>query len=98
MLYCINVLLLQVTLNLEIFARVLFSRNFAYAKFCENKILEKWGITLSFTGKGKSCPSRALLTSQVRLSTLFAKIKLSLKFPDLQYMKNSYIYFKHSIQ
>ena len=25
--------------NSEIFARVLFSRNFAYAKFCENKIL-----------------------------------------------------------
>ena len=29
------------TVNLEIFARVLFSRNFAYAKFRENKILEK---------------------------------------------------------
>ena len=30
------------TINSEIFARVLFSRNFAYAKFRENKILEKW--------------------------------------------------------
>ena len=30
------------TVNLEIFARVLFSRNLAYAKFRENKILEKW--------------------------------------------------------
>ena len=27
------------TVNSEIFARVLFSRNFAYAKFRENKIL-----------------------------------------------------------
>ena len=30
------------TVNSEIFPRVLFSRNFAYAKFCENKILAKW--------------------------------------------------------
>ena len=30
------------TVNLEIFARVAFSRNFACAKFCENKILVKW--------------------------------------------------------
>ena len=26
----------------EIFVRVLFSRNFAYAKFRENEILAKW--------------------------------------------------------
>ena len=32
----------QITVNSEIFARVLFSRNFAYAKFHENKILAKW--------------------------------------------------------
>ena len=30
------------TVNLEIFASVLFSRNFAYAKFRENKIFAKW--------------------------------------------------------
>ena len=29
------------TVNLEIFARVLYSQNFAYAKFRENKILVK---------------------------------------------------------
>ena len=29
------------TVNSEIFARVLFTRNFAYAKFRENKILAK---------------------------------------------------------
>ena len=30
------------TVNSEIFARTLFSRNFAYAKFRENKTLERW--------------------------------------------------------
>ena len=29
-------------INSEIFSRVLFSRNFAYAKFLENEILAKW--------------------------------------------------------
>ena len=35
-------LLAKVTVNSEIFARVLFSRNFAYAKFRENKTLAIW--------------------------------------------------------
>ena len=42
-------------------------------------------ITLSFTDIGKSCPSRKFLASQICLLTLFAKIKFSRKFPDLQY-------------
>ena len=42
----------------EIFARVLFSRNFAYAKFRENKILAKWQNHSVITDIGKSCPSR----------------------------------------
>ena len=33
---------LGITVNSEIFARTLFSRNFAYAKFHENKPLAKW--------------------------------------------------------
>ena len=37
--YCETV---QCTVNSEIFARVSFSRNFANAKFRENKILAKW--------------------------------------------------------
>ena len=41
-------------------------------------------ITLLITDIGKSCPSRKFLTSQVCLLTLFAKIKFSRKFPDLQ--------------
>ena len=34
--------ILQVLVNSEIFARVLFSRNLAYAKFREIKALAKW--------------------------------------------------------
>ena len=30
------------TVNSEIFARILFSQNFAYARFCENKTIAKW--------------------------------------------------------
>ena len=41
-------------------------------------------ITLSFTDKGKSCLSREVLTSQICLVTLLAKIKFSRTFPNLQ--------------
>ena len=30
------------TVNSEFFARFLFLQNFAFARFCENKILAKW--------------------------------------------------------
>ena len=36
--------------NLDIFVRVLFSQNFAYAKFRENKILKKWPYHFVFYG------------------------------------------------
>ena len=45
-----------ITVNLEIFVRVLFSRNFAY--FVKIKPLPNGKITLSFTDIGKSCLSR----------------------------------------
>ena len=38
----VSSLIKSFTVNLEIFERVLFSRNFPYAKFSENKTLEKW--------------------------------------------------------
>ena len=41
-------------------------------------------ITLSFTDIGKSCPSE-FITSQILLLTLFAKIKFSRKFLNLQF-------------
>ena len=74
---------------------VLFPRNFAYAKFRENKALAKnarfrenktlaeWRNQL-LTDIGKSYPSCEFLTSKICLLTLFAKIKLSRKFPNLQ--------------
>ena len=40
------------TVNSEIFMRVLFSRNFAYAKFHENKTSRNGEISLSFTDVG----------------------------------------------
>ena len=45
----------KITVNPDIFARVLFSQNFASAKFCGNKTLAKWQISLPFTDVGKSC-------------------------------------------
>ena len=45
-----------ITVNLDIFARVLFLRNFAFAKFCEIISSRNGEITLSFTDIGKSCP------------------------------------------
>ena len=55
------------TVNLDIFTRVLFSRNFAYAKFRENKSSRNAEITLSSTDIGKSCPCREFLPPQICL-------------------------------
>ena len=55
-------------------------RMFVKIKFSTNS-----EITLSFTDAGKSCPCRECLTWQICLLTLFAKIKFSRKFPNLQY-------------
>ena len=74
------------TVNSEIFARDLFSWNFAYAKFPENKILRNAENTLSFTDIGKSGPSHEFLASQMCRFNLFSKIKFSRMFPDLQYL------------
>ena len=81
-----KVCLVLFTVNSEIFTRVLFSRNFAYAKFVKIKSSRNSEITLSFTNAGKSCLSLVFLVSQICLLTIFAKIKLSRKFPDLQYL------------
>ena len=73
------------TVNSEIFARTLFSRNFAYAKFREKKTSRNGKITLSFINVGKFCRSCEFFTSLMCLLMLFAKIKFSRKFPNLQY-------------
>ena len=71
--------------NSDIFARVLFSRNFAYGKFHENKSSWNGEIILSITDIGKLYTSREFLAPQECLLRLFVKIKFSQKFPDLQY-------------
>ena len=73
------------TVDSEIFATVLFLRNFTYAKFREIKSSRNGEITLSFVNMAKSCPSHEILMSQICLLVLFAKIKFSRKFPNLQY-------------
>ena len=72
------------TVNLEIFGRVLFLRNFAYASFVKVKPSQNGEITLSFIDIGKSCPRVDFLTSQICLLVLFGKIKFLRKFPNLQ--------------
>ena len=54
--------------------------------FVKIKPSQNGEITLSFTDIGKSCPSREFLMAQICLLMLFAKIKFSRKFPDLQYI------------
>ena len=54
-------------------------RSFTYIKSSRNG-----EITLSFTDEGKSCPTRDIIVSQICNLPLFAKIKFSRKFPDLQ--------------
>ena len=72
------------TVNSEIFARTLFSQNFAYAKFRENKPSRNGKITLSLFDIGKSCLNRETFTSIICLLKLFAIIKFSRKLPNLQ--------------
>ena len=73
-----------ITVNSEIFTKALFSRSFASAKFRDSIILAKCRITLSFTEICKSFPSCEFLASQICLLTLFAKIRSSRKYPNLQ--------------
>ena len=65
-----------------------FHECFIFAKlrsFVKIKPLRNGEITLSFTDVGKSSPSHEFLTWQICLLTLFTKIKLSRKIPNLQY-------------
>ena len=71
------------TVNLEIIAIILFSRNSHMLSFVKIKSSRNAEITQSFNDIGKSCPSREFLASQICLLALFAKIKFYRKFPDL---------------
>ena len=70
------------TVNSEIFKRILFSRNFAFAKFRENQTLANWRYHLLISVI--HALFAIFFTSQMCLLTLFAKIKFSRKFPTLQ--------------
>ena len=83
--YHVRVCEKRTTVNSENFARLLSSRNFA--SFVKIKSSRNAEITLSFTNIRTSWPSREFLASQICLLTLFAKIKFSRKFPDLQYIQ-----------
>ena len=72
--------MLASTVTSEIFAKVLFSENFVKIK--PSGYVE---ITLSFSNLGKLWHSRDFLTSKICLLTIFAKIRFSRKFPELQY-------------
>ena len=75
---------------------VLFLRNFAYARFGENKILTNWRDHSVYTDIGISRPCHEFSTTQICVLTLFAKIKFSRKYPNLKYEENwgSLSYFK----
>ena len=76
------------TANSEIFERVYFRQtsHTCMRSFVRNKPSRNSKIILSFTDVGKSIPIREFLTSQICLLMLFAKIKLSRKFPNLKYL------------
>ena len=82
-----------ITVNSEIFARVYFRETYMRS-FVTNKPSRIGEITLSFTDIGKSGSSCEFLTPQICLLTIFAKIKFSRKFPNLQY----YLLCSHQIQ
>ena len=65
------------TVNLEIYARTLFSRSFVKMKPSRNG-----KITQSFIDIGKSCLSREFFTSLICLLMLFAKIKILAKISE----------------
>ena len=79
---CALVRLTLHTINSEIFARTLFSRNFAYAKFREKKPSQNGKITLSFIDICTSCHSYEFLTSLICLLMPFAQKKILAKISE----------------
>ena len=73
-----------ITVNLEIFARVLFSRDFAYAKFRENKILAKWR-NYSVVLNVANMPFNAILENKILAKNSgFTVLSLDLFIENLQ--------------
>ena len=82
------------TVNLEIFFVFYFRESSHMQTFMKIKLLRYREIILSFTDIGKSSPFCEFLASQIRLLTLFGKIKFSRNFPNLQYYFNPSVYIR----
>ena len=80
---------LKSTVNVEIFTHMRSFTKIKPSQFSE--------ITLSFTDIGESCPYCEFSKSQICVLTLFAKIKFSQKFPNLQYL-NIEIFLEKSLK
>ena len=85
-------MVVQYTVNSEIFLRVLFCETLHMRSFVKIKSTRNAQITLWFTDICKYCPSRKSLASQMCLLMLFAKIKFSRKFLDLHYLHPFIVY------
>ena len=79
-----------ITVNLEIFARVLFWETTQIFK--KIKPSQNGETTLLFTDEGKSCPSRELLMSQICLLRLFENIKILGKISEFTVPVDGKIY------
>ena len=77
---------LHATVNLEIFARDLFSLNFADAGFRGNKTLLNGENSLSFIDVGKSCQTWDFLTWKICLNA-FCENKTLMKIPEFTVFK-----------
>ena len=77
------------TVNSEILASVYFRENMR--SFVKIKSSQKGDINLSTTDIGESYHSCEIFRSKVCLLTLFAKLKFSRKFPDLQFFTLAFI-------
>ena len=74
-------------LKIRKFSRGLYFRETSHMRsFVKIKPSRNGKITLSFIDKGKSCLICVFFTSLICLLMLFAKIKFSRKFPNLQYL------------
>ena len=73
------------TVDSEISRGFYFRETSHMRNFVKIKSSRNGEITLSFTGISISCTSCNILTSKICLLTLFANLKFSRKFPNLQY-------------
>ena len=74
------------TVNWKFSRRFYFHKTSHMRSFVKIKSSQIGEIALSFTDFGKSRPCRDYSMSQICVLTLFAKMKFSRNFPNLQYI------------